>query len=441
MTVLGKYYFVQVRLVLQVYDTPQLVSIIKRKSIMSKGNPCPMCSSVKGCLSHEFGKVTFADDRHKLPRNHVLRTCGMKQKCCPKNYYDEDCTQQAEIRGGVTVAKINGHTALTILSKNYTGLKDHITKEAIQPCDEEYADDIISNLRNKDGDYEWFHERYGFAAFIGVLYAAYCDFRPYCPFKRLSQKDYCTFLKTATPKNPVYGFMKPWSFLPLKYMDFGRMINWDSFHSMKNFITNVFHLFMGVRDREKKAAKAKAHYERIQAHPYFWRNSSSSPPWILAKSIQDHVDKFFKSIIYPSNSSHEFSIVELFSNLSQLRGVSIIQAGSIYMDLIVYAIRDGFQKEKQHDRLQKIEPYLCFLSLMGDDLIFLQRPQFDEYDITAIYNRLVELVCLNHLLFGTSEALMCVHQITDLPKFIEQFGPLKGWTTLGMERSISKLKK
>ena len=442
-TLLEKKYFVQVRLVLQIYDTPQLVSIIKRKSMLSKGLPCPICSSVKGCMTHEFRHSVFAGDRHKLPWNHALRTVGMMQRCCPVGYYDGTYTELTTLNLPVHTHAF-GHTALNVLTNKTTHQINKLKVQDIDPCDKVMAQKIIDNLKDEE-PFEWFHwELYEFKTFHKVLYAAYCDFRPECPFQRITHKEYCDYTSNATPDNPIHGFYKTWAFAPLKYIDYERMVNWDSFHSMKNFISNIFKLLIGDRGKEDKAID---HYKRIQAHPLLYNGSSnskssSSAPWEISKDIQDHVDKFFMSIIYPSNLSEHFSIKSLFGKLKQLRGVDVIQAGSVFMDLIVYAIRDGLKRTRHStEALLRIDPYLCFLTLVGDDLCFLRRPQFDKTDIETIYNRLVELVALHHLLFGTYQALICAHQLTDLPKFIEEFGPLRGWTTLGMERAIGRIKK
>ncbi len=135
------------------------------------------------------------------------------------------------------------------------------------------AQKIIDNLKD-DEPFEWFHwELYEYKKFREVLYAAYCDFRPECPFKRITHAKYCEYTNNATPDNPIHGFYKPWAFAPLKYIDYDRMVNWDSFHSIKNFITNILKLLIGLRGKEDKAID---HYKRIQAHPLLYNGSSNS---------------------------------------------------------------------------------------------------------------------------------------------------------------------
>ena len=444
MNILGKSYFVQVRLVWHGYDTKQLEPSIGCSSMAKKGDPCPMCASVVGCLSHEMDKTVFSNDRHKLPLNHALRSCGTTGCCCPKDYYTINNTTR-----GVVDHPINPDQ-LTVSQKYGT----KITAAQLRPCDDTNSEKIISIIKDDKKPYAWYHSRYSFGTFSNSVWTAYYDYRPFCPFKRISQDKYKEYTEAAMRQgNSVNGFHTKWPFDRLKYMDFGRMINWDPFHSMKNVAKHLFSLLNGTREVQ---ASAVSYYSRIKIFPFLYHNSDTNMksvteergpksvsevrgPWAVlsTKHLQSRIDEYISSIMYPTGFSQHFSIKGVFLQIGMLKGAQLVQAASKLMDLIIYAIR----RELQPDMIKKIDPYLAFFSLAGEDLCLLQQPQFKDCDIEPLYYRLVELVGLHHLLFGAYEALITLHQLTDLPPFIREFGPIRGWSTLAAERAIGKVKK
>jgi len=436
MNILGKSYFVQVRLVWHGYDTRQIESSIGCSSMAAKGDPCPMCASVRGCLSHEMKKAGFSDDRHKLPLRHALRGCGILGRCCPKDYYSPSYNTKTIVNFEVS------KESLTV-KRRYRG---KITANQLQLCNREDSEKILEIIRDKER-FEWYHSRYDFNTFSTSVRTAYYDYRPFCEYTRISQADYKKYTEEAMELGDyINGFHTKWPFDRLKYMDFGRMINWDPFHSMKNFAHQLLCLLDGTRT---VGSAALDYYKRIKAFPFLYNTPATNvkkggkeakvvAPWAVVSTpeLKACIDEYISSIMYPKGTSKDFSIKTVFHQMGFLNGTQLIQATSILMDFIIYAIRREIPTSKKREA----EPYLAFFSLAGEDLCLLQQPQFKEEEIDPLYFKLVELVVLHHLLFGAYEAKIAYHQLTDLPPFIREFGPIKGWSTLAAERAIGKVK-
>jgi hypothetical protein len=223
-------------------------------------------------------------------------------------------------------------------------------------------------------------------------------------------------------------------------------------------------LFLGERCQTEKIADYCAN---TNTHPSLWHSSSvfkarkitgdkssesqssnprmswenfTRPVWQLPnKTIYHEFDDWFSCIITPSGYSNDYNLVGLFSHTGNVKGMTKISAIASAMDYICFAIKEYCKNEK----LYYPEAYLIFFSMLSRLFRDLLSPVFtaDSNDLKLLYFRCVEIVSLHELMFPSSESLIVYHQLVDLVPFINNFGPLRDWWTLPMERSISHIKK
>jgi hypothetical protein len=87
-TLEGKNYFLQARLIMHVWDTKAVEKQLKCKCTGSYPG-CMFCSDMYGFLIAESNNlIVFPGHRGLLEEDHYLRKFGQSQKCCPKYYFN-----------------------------------------------------------------------------------------------------------------------------------------------------------------------------------------------------------------------------------------------------------------------------------------------------------------------------------------------------------------
>jgi hypothetical protein len=119
--------------------------------------------------------------------------------------------------------------------------------------------------------------------------------------------------------------------------------------------------------------------------------------------------------------------------MGNINGKEMINIFDWAMDFICYAIQCC---ETNYPYAYLL--YYCMFSKLISDLL---APVVDGDEIENLHNRVIEMVCLHEGLFPVSETHMVFHQLIDIPYFMKEFGPLRGWWTLPSERAISSIKQ
>jgi hypothetical protein len=445
MEVNDKSYFVQARLICHGYDTKAAEHVLRVQASGSLAG-CPFCRLVTGSRKNWAGTVNFTGHRYLLPLNHFLRSRGQSQQCCPIGYYS-----------------INAPASLYDLQKvshdppldRGIGLGFHNDYERklsnLQPLCCNAADTaVVKEFLRSSRDafpFRWYHRNFLPEDFKGSLYYHHLDYREQKEYRRVSNDEYLRdgklALQTGAPVNGVKGL---WQFRFLPYANFATQVNWDPFHTLMNVAKNVISTWKGTRPFITDNLVEYCKY--TQSHPELWQSttrkrndkpSSAKTKWELPVSSVDELhslDRYFDALLVPRGYSKDFEVKAIFTQTGYVKGYTYIQFIEVVMDYFVYAVlRPKFEKRGYPEELMK---YLVLLS--EDFASLLCTNPISDGDIKDLYYRIVELVELHHGLYPTTEALIVIHQLVDLPHHIRELGPLRNWWTLPGERFMSAVK-
>jgi hypothetical protein len=278
-------FFVQIRLISNIYDTIALQDHLKIQSAGSLAG-CFICNA--GIGQYNLGKVTFCGSRNNLHWKHKLRFFGQTQKCCPIDYYKKQVKQT-----DFDFIKTDG-SPNCLEWKNLNTLCDISLRDT-------YQEWFNSN------SYTWFHKGYE-NVFDGFLYYPHCDFRPMIKHARKSNEEYernaAQAEQTKKPCNGVKGLRFE---NELKYADVEFDINWDPFHVLTNICSNVMNNWFGNRLNEK----TKQFCKHLGMHHLLRKQVNSKKnveeefcqqPWSISNKVQLEVNIYFlHKLLYKKN--------------------------------------------------------------------------------------------------------------------------------------------
>eukprot|EP00981_Chlorochromonas_danica_P006248 scaffold1333_cov326-Ochromonas_danica.AAC.1 len=172
--------------------------------------------------------------------------------------------------------------------------------------------------------------------------------------------------------------------------------------------------------------------------------TNSRPAWVLKPTYQATIDLMTNAIILPMGSSNDFDIRTPLQQFSKHSGMGQIK--------FVACILPDLLKFIELHRVVRSEPFIssCYVSFMqhlAEVLCLLMSPitraphKNRDDDKSSLHAKVLEFLSVYEGLFPESEAHYIVHELAELPLFIEHFGPIKGWWSLSGERMLSKLKQ
>jgi hypothetical protein len=282
MTVNGKRYFVQARLILHTYDTKAMEKILKFRSVTSQ-NCCPLCRAVYGTRNKELGNVIWEGCRYLLDYEHALRPLGQSQQCCPRDYHIGGCVEAYE-------KLIDSKDAMHEPIENKKSLSIYplfSTINELKPCNI-YDDAIIQKIKDflkgktdRDG-FIWYHSSINFWTFRNYLFYHHADFRQRETHSRVTNLEFlrdAIFAHIANneklnnddkPDVDVNGVYGVWLFALLRYTEVDKMICWDPFHALKNILKYLLELLVNSR---RISGKCRKFCKETRCHPLLYMKS------------------------------------------------------------------------------------------------------------------------------------------------------------------------
>jgi hypothetical protein len=415
-------YFIQCRMILTILDTIAVQDFLKIQTVGSYSG-CGFCNAGTGVRRSILSKITYPGHRRILPMNHVLRSFGQSRACCPHNYYVPAANCEIEeIKYGDSIV-----VPTRFMNKNIDNI-----------CDQSSRKEIFALKQ-----FQWFHDYiFPFNYFSDNLYYHHCDYRKTIQHNRKPNKDYVDsanefFVKRISDPTikHINGVKGIWPFSKLSYIDLPNNINWDPFHAIVNCSKYLIQCMKG----ERINAKVAEYCRFTKTHPYIHDYNDSVvnfAPWCLQQNTQLNIDAIINCLYVPFGYSEDFQVKHVFKRSGLLKGIESIQVFTVLINLIVYFGNLDFKNA-----------YCFFYRMFGHDVNLLLGSGYYElsndrssHNIDHIYDLILELVSIHEGLFPESESLMVWHQLIDLPNFIKQFGPLRGWWAFPGERSLSSIK-
>lgn len=426
-TIANKRYFIQVRTCLHGYDTRALQPMIHAHSEAKTSAACPLCFKVNNYLSKHFGHGTIEGDRVFLPLYHILRAFGQSCHCCPRDWY-----RSKELLGPDDAIDVGVPPELIRPRAVYD---NRAICRALESC--EISEDRFraarARLCNDDNILEWFHgDDLPFVYLRDHIYYAHLDFREHIPYVRATNEEYLAQGAQATNSHSstVDGIYGTWLFALWQHANISTQVCWDPFHTLLNISKYVILIW---KNKRPVTQAAKDYSKLTSTHPDLF-TPGDRVPWILPEAMRKQIENaIVDCIIIPSGYTQHFQMRKLFLQTGQLNGTAKIQVTTTLAEFIVWHIR-------------KLDPayassYLGYHLLLSRDFQLLQRPSFTDGDIDTMQNKVNELVSLRQGLYPPSFSHIVYHQLVDIVPFIKQFGPIRGWWTLPMERLLSVVKR
>ena len=456
----GKKFFVQEgRVILHMYDTKAAEKQLKFRDVTTAGVPCFFCRTMYSGRSSELGKVIYEGSRHLLPLEHFLRSKGQSQQNVPDGYYvgskESYLPLRTELQNPLKLDEIiPSRSVVEGPFSTYSLIVDNLELTSLQPSEQI---SLRKFLKDSNSVFTWFHTSLPLTLFSSALYYHHLDYRSFYPFSRTSNDTYLDNGMTALMNkiediNGVYGI---WPYAKLFYSDVATQTSWDPFHVLKGILKCIIELLTDVRKISTSGIQfcfeTKSHPDLYVRHPKKQAKTSSNnkgsskpkkddsytipPPWALLTATITAIDIAITLILLPVGYyTPEYKFIKPFSNSKQLFGIPLI---NLFKNLAYYIIM--IIKKNQESFCSA---YLGLLALLAEDLRDLLSPMpFTKETIDELYFRVVELVSLNSGLFPASESRMIWHELICIVKFIEYFGPLRGWWSVHVERAIAYLKK
>jgi len=419
----GVSHFIQVRLVLHLFDTKAFEHMMKVQGSNSY-SICPVCGLTSGSKRKQVGSVIWENHRRLLPLNHYLRGCGQSGTCCPLGY----CTNQPNaFQPLITGKPITARTLKTHLN--------HISNanlQRMQPCDSTVSFQEIINLwQQTDKEIMWYNTDFPASDFAPNIYYHHFDYRAFKPYQRIQNDVYRVHSDSATTKNPIQGIKGKTAFLYLRNFDIATQVNWENFHVLLNGAKRTLRW---LKRRIGSSIRDQTYCTSVESHPSTSILSKSSDKivaseWGISISVQDQIDCWLECVNVPSGYSSDLSVHNVFSHTGDLTGKPAIDCITVLMDFMLLCFPTIYPK-----------PYRNYLRLMSSIYTKLLAPEFTDAEISDLYNRVNEFVNLHNAMLPASLSFITFHQLIDLPNYIKLFGSLRNWWTFAGERSLSVLK-
>lgn len=465
LTVGKQSYFIQARVILHGYDTRALQPVLRASMESKKFSCCPLCSKVNTYLSGNFGVGTIEGGRYHLPLKHFLRAMGQSLRCCPQHYYRTK-------RKVLPEEALNPDIDVTMIRPK--AIYDDLNKLAqLQSCDPKHYDDphhatqwnsFIEAINNENTPSIWYHEKIDQLGLKDYLYFPHCDYRPFVPHTRTTNREYTNEGMDAiiNGRPTISGICGLWLFTVLSYANVATQVCWDPFHTLGNIAKYIFKTWKDERPMRVKCVnfckythchpelympvekevsvptenqdEAAAGKKRKKTKKVLQTVIEKRPPWILPADARKYIEAVVNCILVPTGYSQSFQIRNIFTQTGFLNETAKIQIVTTLMELIVWLIRKHCPNYPS--------AYLLFNLMLCEDFRLILQPSISvEGEIPWMLLRTIEMTETHTGLFPPSESKLVYHQAIELVSFMKNFGPVHGWWTLPMERALHTIKK
>jgi len=479
----GKKYFVQIRLISTILDTKGFEETMHVQGTGSYAG-CFLCNIGRGFKLGENSKhVPILGHRVALELEHVMRSVGQSENCCPKGYYDINVNKSNSINlknkdsdSELDIDEDNEYDSDEndnhLICKdvgifNFNKLKtidDYKTKLQCLNLTNNQFNDLKNYMqgKSKNNEWVWYHgysnRRFNYDNFVEYLWFPHCDYRDQKSYQRKTTDQYYNdnqqFLEIRKKKKSVKhynGVKGVWHLNRLPYAKIETDICWDPFHTIFNVAKNIIKNWKDERSDQYNIPylkKNKLHhylYDKDKAKDHSAKNNkmnskqkSSNAPWLIDESTQTWIETLVHEILIPSNLSNDFQFhsVRMFKQTGDLRSTGYMQVITVLMKLILTIV-----SQNQKSEFSMPKHYKLFYLMLSEDINIVMSPVFHtEEEVNDIIKKLLELCCLSEGLFPPSENRLVQHQLYCLSFYIKICGSIKNFWAASGERTLKSIK-
>ena len=358
---------------------------------------------------------------------------------------------------------VEAHSGVKLITEQH---KNKIN--AISPCDEDNADEIIEFLSNKGTDRKAYkctmnHSYpYDIHDLKPYLYFPNLNYRPHRPYRRIDDATYRENARMAiqSKEGHANGVKGLWPFAMLPYADIKENISYDGFHVLMNIAKYSFKLLFLDRDIREAT---RTFCRNTDCHPQIWCTDIESKdtakkhkggskgkkdggvltpgPWVLGGNLDPGVYKsqiiakiniHLSSICMPKGFGEGYRVQDIIANFKTFKGIQLINFITNHMDYFCYVI------EREDTKYPK--EYLLYYSMLSSLFSQIQVPIIVPNTIDTLYKKGVEIVEIHGGMFPPSESVMIYHQLIDMIQFLNTGGPMKSWWSIPIERAMVGVK-
>ena len=427
----GKNYFLQVRLIQYLLDTPAASKFFSYQGSGSLAG-CVNCGQVCGKRVDLLKKTVYIGHRFLLPLDHYLRIFGQTGTCCPKNFYPLRLIENNLERDNDEMVNYND---LEFYATNENNAVVQLKKRVLQDkglCIEtkQHKDAIanfVQDISNPNRTFSWFNH-FDKRLFDNYLYYLHCDLRPTPKTYNLQTRtnNYRQLCNIAENDNEyIQGVKQHPIFARLPYFCFHEQFCPVNCHVIANNVKEYFDNVKGTCDFKNVVVSQKT-----KSFPWLYRKTveddDGTLPWNLTKGNMNIIDAHINSIVVPLGYSQDFQITNPYQQTDVLNMRGKFHIGATLMELIIHWSLAPF------DIAYKAY-YLLFSK--GLQNLMLRRKQTDNEGINILDRDIKEVVSLHEGLFPLGSQDTINHQLVHLPLGIRLFGSLSSFNSFSLERA------
>lgn len=320
LTLFGKIFFIQVRLISTVLDTIAVQDVFK---VVTSGSyvGCFFCNSGEGyqltCRSEnkQGAKIVYHNNRKFLPMKSFFRSAGNCGCCCPGGYYQDG-------------ADISQESKYSFISEDHLNSKDYNIKELQFPprnytfrrfcestcygrdetVDEKDKRELYNYFTAGDNRWEVYHDILEKTEDI-VPYLHY-HFSDYTKQRTLTHTTHSSYVRNGKQaeksKKTVNGVKGLYHLSNLSYANIETQCAWEYMHIFSNVYKAISDLWL---NKVAMNSQELEFYKMANIHPYLWKQSRDNedishrdsgenknlwweayigkdPPWVIPKEVQ-----------------------------------------------------------------------------------------------------------------------------------------------------------
>ena len=427
----GKKYFLQVRLIQYLLDTPAASKFFGYQSHGSLAG-CVYCGRVCGKRIDILNKTVYIGHRFLLPLDHYLRIFGQTGTCCPKHFYPLRLIENNLERDDDEVVN---YDELEYYDQNENNAVVQLKKRVLQKAGlcidtnqhQVAVANFVQNISNPNRTFSWFNQ-FDKRLFDNYLYYLHCDLRPTPKTYNLQTRTniYRQLCNIAENDNEhIQGVKQCPSFARLPYFNFHEQFCPVNCHVIANNVKEYFDNVKGTNDLKNVLVSQKT-----KSFPWLYRKTAKDDdgtlPWNLTKGNMNIIDAHINCIIVPLGYSQDFQITNPYQQTDVLNMRGKFHIGATLMELILHWSLAPF------DIAYKAY-YLLFSK--GLQNLMLRRKQVDSEGINLLDREIKEIVSLHEGIFPIGSQDTINHQLVDLPLGIRLFGSLSSFNSFSLERA------
>ena len=433
----GQRYYLQVRLVQYLLDTPAAAKFFNYEGHGSLAG-CVYCGRICGkTLPDSNNKTAYLGHRFLLPLDHYLRIFGQTGTCCPKRFYPARLIENNLDRDDkITEFKVH---ALQFYEQNEDNDVVQLKKSAFEGMNGglcvdsiEHSNDIEKFVRDNTSGrpFSWF-SHYDKQLFDNYLYFLHCDLRPtpkpYNLYKRNLIFKQLGSLANDT-EDHIQGVKSKPIMAQLSYFNFQEQFCPVNCHVIANNVSEYFRNVKGTNDMKGIAVSKKT-----KSFPWLYTSNKvgdklvpSTIPWNLTNDNMHLLDAHINCIIVPFGYSQDFQVNNPFQQTDVLNMKGKFHIASTLMELIIHWSFAPFDLA-----------YKVFYLMFSKTLQQLLRPnkRKDDESLSILEQTVNQVASLHEGLFPLTSQNKINHQYTDLLFGIRIFGTLKGFNSFSGERA------